>query len=518
MMEDMHKGDQIKLLDDRYQDYLEDESRISGHAQSISFPKTEEEVQQIVKTCIKKQLPITVQGSRTGITGAAVPVTGHILNLSNMKKIIGLAQENSQGFLIKIQPGLSLLELNQQLASLRFDCSTWNKSSIKALISLKTAGRWFWPPDPSESTASIGGIASNNAMGICAHHYGPARQHIKSIRMVDPKGNIHSIKRNQYFFSNGICQLPGGVKLKVDPLSLKIKDQTDLLDVYLGSEGMLGVITELELILQPAPSEIWGIVFFFTSQVQALGFVQTVFERQKIKNEKGIVAYEFMDHTTLKCIQQLKQKNSSLNRLPDIEIQFNCAIYLEIHTNSDKKLEIITDNIMDAADEFSCNLDTTWAFSNGFEIEQGRQFRHAAPESVNHMIDQLRLKDPRIHKLGTDMQIKTDDFIDLLEIYQEDLNRNKLKAAIFGHVADGLFHVNILPEDYDQFIKAKTLIEKWAQKIHLFGGTIVTEHGVGKIKKHLFKSVPLPDSLKMIQLIKQQLDPSGMWNPGNMLD
>ncbi len=116
------------------------------------------------------------------------------------------------------------------------------------------------------------------------------------------------------------------------------------------------------------------------------------------------------------------------------------------------------------------------------------------------------------------MQLKTDALTDLVEMYLKDLEMTGLKAAIFGHAADGLFHVNILPQNYDEYINAKALTEKWADEISIQGGSVVTEHGIGKIKKHLFKSNPLPQHLKKMIGLKQKLDPKGLWNPGNMID
>lgn len=478
----------IKPLDDQYIDYLHDESRMRGQADSISFPRSDSEIQQIVKRFVEKQIAITVQGSRTGITGGAVPTCGHVLNLSKMNNIVGLKQDRSGIFSIQVQPGTTLIELNNQLHHNRFDTSQWHKDSLIALDALKKADRHFWPVDPSENTASIGGITAHNSRGICGYHYGPARQHIKSIRLIDPKGDIHTLLK------------------------------PDLIDIYIGSEGMLGVITEIELKLQPRPIEIWGVIFFFDSQFQSLKFCQALVKKQKSGPEGRIVAIDFMDQTALECIQQFKQENAQLKVIPDIDKGVDSAIYLEIHGNSIDSVEGLCQSIMETATAFGCDLDTTWAFSSDIDMERIRRFRHAAPESVNRLIDKVRLIDPRVSKVGTDMQLKTDALTDLVEMYLKDLEMTGLKAAIFGHAADGLFHVNILPQNYDDYINAKALTEKWADEISIKGGSVVTEHGIGKIKKHLFKSNPLPQHLKKMIGLKQKVDPKGLWNPGNMID
>ena len=508
----------IQPLKDRHSDYLKDESRTSGQAESISFPKNEVEVKAIVTTLLEQQTPITIQGSRTGITGGAVPTCGHILNLSEMTKVTGLEFGQDGEIFIRVQPGISLSELNDLIYSARFDCEGWTQNDLGAIEVFKKAGRQFWPPDPSERSASIGGIAANNSRGICAHHYGPARNHIKSIRLVDTYGHIHSITRAQYIFSQGVCPLPGGSEIQVDPAALQPDFPNDLIDLYLGSEGMFGVITELTLVLQPLPNELWGIVFFFEAQSQAVDFIQTIGQRKKAEVDTDIVAIEFMDQTTLECIREYKQINSLLNKIPDWDSRFASAVYTEIHGNSSEEAQALCELLLETAAEYDGDPDNTWAFCGEIEIERLRLFRAAAPEAVNLLIDKARLTDSRITKLGTDMRLQNGCLAELLVMYSRDLKAHGLKAAIFGHGADDHLHVNILPQDYQQFDHGKTLIKNWATKISARGGSVVTEHGVGKIKKELLRSIPLPGRLTVIRSIKQQLDPNGLWNPGNMLD
>ncbi|WP_457553267.1 FAD-binding oxidoreductase [Desulfobacula sp.] len=515
----------IQPLEDRHVDYLKDESRTLGEAQSISFPENEPDVQAIVKFLLKQKIPITIQGSRTGITGGAVPTCGHILNLSKMTKVLGLKLDKKGQFSIRVQPGISLSELDQQIYNGRFDTDGWGKKDFDVLEAFKKAGRLFWPPDPSERSASIGGIAANNSRGICAHHYGAARHHIKSIRIVDTNGEIHSITRDQTVFSQGVCQLPGGNKIQVDLENLEPALTDTLMDLYLGSEGMLGVITEMTLSLQPFPKEIWGIVFFFKIQSQAVDFICTInqkqknlLEHQKKESDTNMAAIEFMDQTTLECIREYKQINSQLKELPDWHTSLTTAVYMEIHGNSEKEVENLSERLLETAAACGNDPDNTWAFCGEAEIERLRIFRHGAAESVNYFIDKARQIDFRITKLGTDMALENASLSELLEMYCQDLKTHELFAAIFGHAANGHLHVNLLPEDYQQFEKGRALIGDWAKKISAKGGSVVTEHGVGKIKKELFRSIPLPRRLKLIRSVKQQLDPDGLWNPGNMLD
>lgn len=473
-------------LEERHQDYLKDESRSSGTAESISFPENQAQVQAIVKRLLKRQTPITVQGSRTGLAGGAVPGGGHILNLSRMTRVLGLERDQAGRFHVRVQPGITLSQLDEHLSSRVFDCEGWDLDARKALEAFQKAARQFWPPDPSEQSASVGGIAANNSRGICALHYGPARDHIKGICVVDTQGEIQS-----------------------PPAPM---------DLYLGTEGMFGAITELTLALQPLPCEQWGIVFFFETQSQALDFISAIEEHQTRESPSHIAAIEFMDQTTLACIREYKQVNPGLKIIPDWDARMASAVYLEIHGHNTRQVEALADWLLETALHHGNDPDDTWAFSGEMEIERVRLFRSAAPEAVNHLIDRARQKDSRITKLGTDMRLQTSCLADLLDMYGQGLAAYGLKAAIFGHAADRHLHVNILPLDYQQYMAGKTLIQEWATRIYAKGGSIVTEHGVGKLKKELFRSHPLSQHLKPIGSLKQQLDPKGLWNPGNMMD
>ncbi len=510
-------GSLIQPLEDRHRDYLKDESRTSGKARSISFPQNEADVQAIVKILLANKTAITVQGSRTGMTGGAIPTGGHILNLSKMNRVIGLVQDPNGNFSVRVQPGVSLAELDRQLLSGLFVSDRWDKSALIALGALNQTDRQFWPPDPSEWSASIGGIAANNSRGICAHHYGSTRDHIKRIRVVDTHGQIHSISRGRFVFSQGVCPMPGGDTIRMDPATLRADSPKDLMDLYVGSEGMFGVITELTLGLQPLPCERWGIVFFFEAQHQAVDFIQAIDRRPKKETGPDIVAIVFMDQTTLVCIQKSKQWNSRLRRLPNLDTRFASGVYVEIHGNSTEAVEALSEWLLETA-ECGDDTDATWAFCGDIELERLRLFHSAAPEAVNQLIDKARRVDSRITKLGMDLRFQDGCLSEVLDMVRQDLNADGLKAAVFGHAADGHLQVNILPQNYQQFENGRSRIENWAVRINTHGGSVVTEHGVGKINKDLFRSIPLPARLKVICSLKQQLDPDGLWNPGNILD
>ena len=153
----------IRKMTDEYAGYLFDESRTMGRADYIAFPTCEEELADVVRWCDKNDVPLTAQGAMTGLAGGASPERGLALNLTRMNKILGLREEGGNYYL-RVQPGLLLTQLRRALASKAFDISGWSEASVEALRPLKP-GELFFPPDPTEPTASLGGMAACNACG-----------------------------------------------------------------------------------------------------------------------------------------------------------------------------------------------------------------------------------------------------------------------------------------------------------------------------------------------------------------
>jgi D-lactate dehydrogenase (cytochrome) len=419
----------------RHGDYLCDESMARGCADSICFPAGESDVQQVVKTLYNQKVPVTVQGSRTGLAGKAVPQTGLILNLSAMNRITGMEINHQGQYCLRVQPGVTLADLNRQVASRRFDnVQGWDQASLNVLeMFQKKPSHWFFPPDPTEDTASLGGMAATDAHGICAHYYGPTHRYIQAARAVDSRGRVHVVTRGQY------------------PL-----------DPPIGSRGRPGVISELTLKLLPLPSRMWGIMFFFTALDQAAGFIETLMSKQGRFADTWTAGVEIMDRVTLEAIEAFKQEHAPLKVLPPVDKKFAGAVYLELHGNREDAMTSLAEWVMATAGDFGGDPDDTWAFCSHVDLPRIRLFRQAAPRAAHHLAARARQSDSRIVMLGTDMILPGICLTDLIHRYQTDMADAGLKGAIFGHAADNRLHVNLLPENYEAFVTGKNLIRHWA--------------------------------------------------------
>jgi len=258
--------------------YLSDESRLQGRAEKIFFPQSEMDVIDILRAARAEGKTVTVSGGRTGITGGAVPGGGWLMSTEKMNLALGLRFDaKNNAFFLRCSPGITLESLNKMIAEKRFDSEAgWAAESKSTLELFKKSGEWRFAPDPTEGSAAIGGMIACNASGARTFHYGATRNHISAMRLVLADGVILDIKRNEIFAgANGTFQLilPDGSKRegKIPAYQMPAvknaagyfsKPGMDLLDLFIGSEGTLGIITEAELALVQPPELILGVIGF----------------------------------------------------------------------------------------------------------------------------------------------------------------------------------------------------------------------------------------------------------------
>jgi len=155
--------EKIRSVDEKFQDYLTDESRLQGRAEGIFFPESEADIREFAAWAHRNGAAATIQGGRTGLAGGAVPAGGCLLNLSKMCRV-GKFFRDVGAYFLEVEPGLSLRQLRQEIKQ------------------LKSEAELFWPPDPTETSASVGGIVSCSARGLCAPRYGSTNRHVAGAR------------------------------------------------------------------------------------------------------------------------------------------------------------------------------------------------------------------------------------------------------------------------------------------------------------------------------------------------
>ncbi|MGM0432041.1 MAG: FAD-binding oxidoreductase [Spirochaetota bacterium] len=462
-----------------YSEYLSDESQLAGNAQSISFPADEDELRETYLAMKEERTPLTIQGGRTGIVGGAVPQSGHVINLTGMNRIVRFEQTDEEHGLLTVQPGITLFELEREIRR------------------LKVPKPLFWPPDPTEPTATVGGIVSCGSKGCSSYLYGETVDHVEAVRWLSSDGEYITVQR--------------GEQVRVGT------DETELLELLVGSEGIFGPLSEITLRLAVRPQEIWGICFFFEGKQDALQFADDVNHKELTTTGADLALLEYIDRRSIDLVESNKEVMTKISALPDISKKAAAMIYMEIHGWQEEAVEEIAESLLELGSEHRSDPDQAWALSGESEVEKIRDFRHAVPESVNLFIQQAHQKEPGITKIATDMSLSHANLTDVVSSYEQDIRKHNLDACIFGHAGDLHLHVNLLPHSQEQYELGRELVDKWAQETSEGEGCLVSEHGAGKLRRDMFLTFGRHNHIRVLKQFKQEQDPLWLWNQGDVL-
>ena len=462
---------------EQYKEYLIDEAKYEGYAESISFPENEEEIQIILGQLRQKNVPVTIQGGKTSITGAAIPKGGHILNVSHMNHVCNSYITEDGTGRMTVEAGINLMDLTKEIEA-RF-----RKTPM------------FWSVHPTETSATVGGILASGAQGITHLHYGAASQYISVLHFIDADGQIWELQQDNQILA------PDG-------------NMVSEIEAVIGKEGITGVITSVTLKLLPKPESIWGIAFFFSEKKWAGNFIE--YYQQKIPEvpDAKNIAVEYIDQETIALIEQHKNTIAKIKGLPDVPENTAAMIYIELCGTEDG-VEAFAEQLMEWAAECESDIDTAWAVSGENEVEKLRTFRHAAAETSNLCIEAARRECASITKLGTDMYW-AGTFTDFLNHIEQTKMETDLDMVVFGHALENHMHINILPKIEIQYQQGILLIRNWANEINHTNGRCIGEHGIGKLKQEILGDCIPENYQKVCEMWKKQYDLQNVWNVGNI--
>lgn len=506
-------------------DFLRDESRRSGTAAALALPRTEEELRAALVLAHERGWPVTLQGGRTGITGGAVPEGGLIISLSRMNRVLGLRQDGEGRFVLKAQPGVVLQDLRRMLHAREFATAGWDADSLVALAALRAASPQIFAPDPTETTATLGGMAACNASGACTFRYGATRRHIAGLRLMLADGDVLALQRGaarahgrEFALETlGHRRLVGRIpNYDLPPVKnaagyFSAADM-DLVDLIIGSEGTLGILTELELRLLPAPGVRWGLMAFFPDQAAAVRFVNGA----RAAGDAQLVALEFFDEHALALLRRSRSRSEALTALPEMPAHFHTAVYAELHASHEDVAGDAAAALAQLMTASGGSEDASWLAASEHDMEKFKAFRHALPEAVNSLIDERRKTEPTLTKLGTDMAVPDANLGAILERYERDLVAAGLDYVIFGHIGNNHLHVNILPASKADYQRGRELYMAWARDVVKWGGTVAAEHGIGKLKAPMLEIMFGAAGIAGMRAVRRVFDPEARLSPGNL--
>ncbi len=506
---------------EQYASYLRDESRLCGMAAELAFPSSPEELSEYVRKEYDSGHPVVIQGARTGVSGGAVPAApdSRVIALEEMAKA-GDIEETKDGTFIWCEPGLRLFDLHR----------------------IASKAHAMFPPDPSEDTATIGGIIANSATGMNGCRAGRTGDHLQAVRVLLANGSIITLQRGEHFLRKDGFSLPDGRTCtfpeplpEESRLSVIPHAGEDLVDLFAGSEGAYGILTELRLRLVPEDAALWGIWFFFSSDKEALLCTGLVRQHAASAGISAVRALDYLDSGALQAAEEARAHSSRLEGLPALPEDTNAAVYLELAGGSEEAVEEILAEMAELLESEGIDIDRSWTASDRDSIGRFRAYRHAVPEQAGLRVDRLRAEDPGLRLAALDLGCPAEAYSGTVTFLHEKLSSLRIQGFLFGHAMDGRIHLMLLPESKEELAAAEaffrqltaadpegTEAEETGSFVPEVSGTAfrllpAVENGVGRLRADLFAGTLSPAEHASLRAVKDFFDPKGLLNPGSFL-
>jgi D-lactate dehydrogenase (cytochrome) len=468
----------------------------------VVFPESAAEVAEVLAAATREQTAVTISGAGTGTVAGRVPFGGIVVATDKLNQL-RIDRDRSRA---TAQAGVRLIDLQRAA----------NQAEL------------LYAPDPTERSCYVGGTIATNASGSRTFKYGPTRAYVDRLQIALATGEVFEIARGEHHADpdGGIrLPLPSGRVIEAQLPSYRmpqvrkhasgyfVAPGMDLVDLFIGSEGTLGVIVEAELRLIPKPSGLLSGVVFFDDESHLLAFVTAAREmslsnrvrsptvREGHSGTLDARALEYFDEQSLGFLRQ------KYETVPPAAVG---AIFFEQETNPDTEDPLMSEWLT-LIEEHHALGEQSWFATNEQDHARLREFRHALPVLMNEWFARYRQR-----KVSTDMAVPDEVFAGMLRFYQESLRGGNLRYTIFGHIGDNHVHVNILPRDDDEAARAWEIYHRFIRRAVEIGGTISAEHGIGKLKREYLTELYGEDHLREMAKLKKAFDPAGILGRGNM--
>lgn len=461
--------------------------------------------------------PLLVQGALTSLTGGATPDGDVVVSTARMSHL----QVHRERRRATAGAGLVLANLQEQLAEQGL----------------------YYPPAPTHDGATIGGNVATNAAGAATFKYGTTRSWVERIRMILRHGDLLEIARGQ-------CELRAGDRLRLEgsrtielelpsyrspaikksAVGYYVTSPMDAIDLLIGSEGTLGIITEVELAVVPEPRVVTGLCILDSLEraIELTGELRRRSEHTRAapgSSGLDVRSIELFDH---RCLELIRDEGK-LEAIP-LEVPAEAAACLLFEQEVDRSLDeqALFDRLADALEghphaddplgeivEVLASFDAVERTEMALPSQTRRrrqlaEVREAIPLSVSDWLVRRNQSHPEVHKVAGDMIVPFPRFGDMMRRYYDEFARRNVDVAIFGHISDGNVHPNTLPADGTQMASAEAALLELADVAKALGGCPLSEHGVGKhpLKKQMLARFWSAAALEEMRAIKRAFDPS----------
>jgi len=417
---------------------------------AVVFPLTAEEVSECVQLARRNNVPVVTRGSGTGLSGGSVPLDGClVICLVKMDKLIEVDEKN---LTLRAQSGVITKEIDDACAKVGL----------------------FYPPDPgSMKISTIGGNVAENSGGLRGLKYGVTRDYVMGFEVVLPDGTLT-------FLGNKCVKDVAGYSMK---------------DIFIGSEGTLGIITEVILKVLPRPKARKTMLALYDSMEDAAKTISAIIAAKIIP-----CTLEFLDRVTVQCVEDY----AKIGLPTDVE----ALVLME------------TDGHPVVVEEEAAQM-MALAKANG-----ARDVRAAADEAEGARLAAARrnafsaLARVRPTTILEDVTVPRSELAAMVAFIDAVAKKHKLQIGTFGHLGDGNLHPTFLTNerDHEEMHRIELALEEIVEETIRVGGTVTGEHGVGLAKKAFLKRQLGEGSYELMRSIKKALDPQGLLNPGKIFD
>jgi glycolate oxidase len=419
--------------------------------EAVVFAISTDQVSRLLRFATENRIPVTARGAGYGYVGGCVPVRGGIsLSLARMNRIKEISFADAIAI---VEPGVITADLQDKVRERQL----------------------FYPPDPASSKdCTIGGNVATNAGGPRCLKYGVTRNYVIGLDVVLATGEI----------------------LRTGGRVHKNKTGFDLIGLFVGSEGMLGVVTEITVRLLPLPPARATLSAAFATMTEAAATVQAIFQEGFLP-----ASLEIADHFTLEAAR--RDKGAAVVPAGNAHLLVEVDGQVETVRSEAEVLEQLIasrnpNSLVTATTEEEC--ENLWALRRDFSNS---------------------LRATGLTKLNEDIVVPRSRLVDLVEFAEALQKRHGFPVACFGHAGDGNIHVNIMAADYDDPAvqkKVEHALDELFHQVLAWGGVITGEHGIGLAKKRWWPEATGDVARDVHRAIKDTFDPAGILNPGKFLD
>jgi len=475
-------------------------------------------------------LKVQIQAARSSLTGGAVPQGEVVLSVEPMQERGPVIDRRGLGR-VTVQPGMRLCDLQRSLAVEGF----------------------FYPPVPTYQQAMIGGTVSTNAGGAATFKYGVTRNWVHGLRVLLFNGDLLVLERGQYVARRGesfTIALTDGRKLTVPVPDYRLPDvkkvsagyhaadPLDLIDLFIGSEGTLGLITAITVNLRPLPPAVVTGLAAVTDPKLALllaAALRDAAERaREAQDPRGpdIRAIEWLDDRSLEILREHDEpRRLRVELAPDACGAVLFELELPEPTSSDDVLATLAGYVerRETLEDYPLTrlasiledhgaLDSLqFALADDPQRQQALTgLREAVPTRVSEILSRRRAESPGVEKVGGDLIVPLGELPGMIQLFRSSFERRGLEYAVWGHLSDGNLHPNALPRNAGEVRSGFEALLEFADEAARRGGCPLSEHGVGRspIKQQILRRFLGEPAIEQMRRIKLALDPDARFAPG----